>query len=339
MGKVNVGQAHTWLRNARSLPDIGFVAQSKDNFWDFMKALVHLILHPTNTPYPDTFVWDTERLYKLNADIADMIKLEICMQLFHTLQADSRRQVAWRMACDDTPVTSTVASPSTRPASPADNSIPSPPDPVLPSPSDFLSIRASGCHRRYSHLEDNAVTSSFPSPRSSPLSLASTPDHAPSPLCLSMPSVDTSPHVRSSLQAILSSSNSPDRWSILAPDLALQILRSTTANLTRLPQDEIELASYLSNTGSGPYRDAERKVLVQLCPVLRKLVDLYMPLTCTQLFDAAIRQKSTTSTQDCGVKEEIEDIATRIAHIGVLHWHIWADLLYQGNPEDVTPTS
>jgi hypothetical protein len=64
-----------------------------------------------------------------------------------------------------------------------------------------------------------------------------------------------------------------------------------------------------------------------------------MPLTCTQLFDAAIRQKSTTSTQDCGVKEEIEDIATRIAHIGVLHWHIWADLLYQGNPEDVTPTS
>jgi len=39
---------------------------------------------------------------------------------------------------------------------------------------------------------------------------------------------------------------------------------------------------------------------------------------------------STTS----GVKEEIAEIATRIAHIGILHWRVWAPLAYLVNPEE-----
>ncbi|KAH8587186.1 T-complex protein 11-domain-containing protein, partial [Bisporella sp. PMI_857] len=94
LDRVNVEQAYAWFRNAKNLPDIDFMAQPKDDLWDVMKALVDLTLQPTNTPYPDTFVRDTGRLHKLHADIDDIIKLEICMQLFRRLQADSRRQPA-----------------------------------------------------------------------------------------------------------------------------------------------------------------------------------------------------------------------------------------------------
>jgi hypothetical protein len=34
-----------------------------------------------------------------------------------------------------------------------------------------------------------------------------------------------------------------------------------------------------------------------------------------------------------GAKEEITEIATRIAHIGILHWRVWAPLAYLVDPD------
>jgi hypothetical protein len=42
-----------------------------------------------------------------------------------------------------------------------------------------------------------------------------------------------------------------------------------------------------------------------------------------------LRSPTTTSA-----KEEISEIATRIAHIGILHWRVWAPLAYLVNPEE-----
>jgi len=185
-------------------------------------------------------------------------------------------------------------------------------------------------------VEDGLGVSVTSSPRSSPSSTASTPDTLPpTPLYLSLPSSDSASQVRASLQAILSSSTSGDKWATLSSSLALQILRSTTTPLTRLPQFETHLAFYLSNSGSRYYQEAEERILSQMFPILQGLLDTYTPLTSLQIFEAATTPKNGPSAvpQANCLKEEITEIATRIAHIGILHWRVWAPLAYLVDPD------
>jgi hypothetical protein len=125
-----------------------------------------------------------------------------------------------------------------------------------------------------------------------------------------------------------------DKWSTLSSSLALQILRSTTTPLTRLPQFEAHLAFHLTNARSNVYQDAEARVLSQLFPVLQRLVETYKPLTSLQIFEAATTSKNTPSNLvSQGPKEDISEVATRIAHIGILHWRVWAPLAYLVDPD------
>jgi hypothetical protein len=70
-------------------------------------------------------------------------------------------------------------------------------------------------------------------------------------------------------------------------------------------------------------------------PVLQKLIDNYTPLTSLQIFEAATTPRNGPSAmpQANGLKEEISEIATRIAHIGILHWRVWAPLAYLVDPD------
>jgi hypothetical protein len=65
--------------------------------------------------------------------------------------------------------------------------------------------------------------------------------------------------------------------------------------------------------------------------VLKKLVINYTPLTSLQIFEAATLP-GTSPTQENWPKEEISEIARRFAHIGILHWRVWAPLAYLLNP-------
>ena len=78
------------------------------------------------------------------------------------------------------------------------------------------------------------------------------------------------------------------------------------------------------------------RVLNQLFPVLQKLVENYSPMTSLQIFEAATASKSLPGaivTPGHGSKDEIAEIATRIAHIGILHWRVWAPLAYLVDPD------
>jgi hypothetical protein len=71
-------------------------------------------------------------------------------------------------------------------------------------------------------------------------------------------------------------------------------------------------------------------------PVLHKLIDTYTPLTSLQIFEAATTPRNglpSTVTPANSPKEEISEIATRIAHIGILHWRVWAPLAYLVDPD------
>lgn len=334
LGRVDIAGAHSWFRRASSLPEIGPMNQSNGNFWDFLKALVNLTLQSkSDEMVPHTFLFDEERLIKLRSDMKDLINLEICMHTFRGLEAKSRTQEARSITHDDTPAVSATASPYSRPASPADNTIQSSPT-KLPLPHHFAPKTKPATHERnhFRHApfgkqvwvpaveNDIRFSSASPSPRSSPSSTASTPEtYPPTPLYLSLPFFDSASQLRTALLAILASSNTPDKWTSLAPSLALQILRSTTTPLTALRFEDY-LKCHLSKPESSIYQGAEQRVLSQLFPVLQKLVDIYTPLTSLQIFEAATTPKVVPGNSINSSKEEIEEIATRIAHIGVLHW-------------------
>ena len=52
-----------------------------------------------------------------------------------------------------------------------------------------------------------------------------------------------------------------------------------------------------------------------------------------QIFEAATAGSKNGDVSDGGVKEEINEVATRIAHIGILHWWVWAPLAYLVDPD------
>jgi hypothetical protein len=350
LGRVDIAGAHAWFRRASSLPDVLLIdgaVNSQGNTWDFMKALVNLTRPSKSSEmFPHTFLFDEERVIKLRSDMVDQINLDICMYLWRNLDAQCRLQETHYGAADDTPTSSLVTS---RPASPADMMLSSP---TIPEPHHFATSGPKHLSQERGHfirtlsgrqvwvprVEDgHIVTSATSSPRSSPSSTASTPDaFPPTPLYLSQPVVDSASQVRNSLLAILASSTTNDKWAALAPALGLQILRSTTTSLTHLPQFESHLAFHLSNSRSRIYQDAETRVLRQLFPILQKLVENYTPLTSLQIFEAATAPRSLPGAapgQGNGSKEEITDIATRIAHIGILHWRVWAPLAYLVDPD------
>ena len=168
--------------------------------------------------------------------------------------------------------------------------------------------------------------------------MAFTPADQPlTPFYLSVPTCDSASQVRSSLLAILASSSAPNKWKNLSPALALQVLRSTTTPLTRLPQFEQHFASHISNDRSSLYREAEARILRELFPKLRELVDKYTPLTSLEIFEHATGPKIAPPfvkpPMPQSPKDEIAEIATRLAHIGIMHWRVWAPLAYLVDPQ------
>jgi len=110
----------------------------------------------------------------------------------------------------------------------------------------------------------------------------------------------------------------------------------TNTSLARLPKFESHLQFHISNPNSRLHQEAEHRVLRQLFPVLQKLVGTYTPLTSVQIFETAIAPKTgpgSAQAQVNGVQEEIKEASTRIAHMGILHWRVWAPLAYLVDPD------
>ncbi|RDL37759.1 Uncharacterized protein BP5553_05192 [Venustampulla echinocandica] len=352
MRKVAVAGAHAWYTAARSLPDTVPLDTSlhlQGSMVTFMKALVNLTLPSRAEAIPHTFLFDEERLIKLRSDVLDLTNFEILMHLFRSLEAQNKRETR-HATLDDTPTMSFTSSPFYRPASPADDTMLS--SPTIPLPHHFTSrpkhvaqecghfIRTVTGKQVWVPSVDNDVASSSTgsSPQSSPSSTASTPEtNPPTPLYLSHPVPESATQARVSFQAILSSLGTADKWNTLSPSLALETLRLTNTPLNRLPHFESHLAFHISNPASRLYQEAELHVLSQLFPVLQRLVATFHPLTSLQIFEAATSPKSgpgRARPQSNVAKDEITDVATRVAHIGVLHWRVWAPLAYLVDPDE-----
>lgn len=332
-GKLRPQVAQRWyqLATGRCQPSHA----SRAAFGDmavFFEALSGLIL-PTNAEaLPETFLFDEERIAKLRSDMHDAINLEICMRLYERLEKEHRYQAAPAIS---TPFLATPFSDASG---------------FLTSGSDEDSEFNFNAPSRPASLVFSSAGSANSSPRSSMI-LPTTPTSHP---------VDSRTKARDlyeSLVALLQTSPATSRpthrWKAMKDSLAVQIFRFTDAPAEALLQFEDELDQHLCDPESQLFQEIEAQFQTRLIAELQQRVKESKGLTGVGLFSAATggrlhgpgrtwdgprdrasdRDMLESPSREREAQEEggIEDMATRLTHLGILHWRVWSQLVYNAD--------
>ena len=86
-----------------------------------------------------------------------------------------------------------------------------------------------------------------------------------------------------------------------------------------------------------------QRLMAELSGRVRELkalsgVSLFAVATGARIQNSGVLQTSRdteTSSRDGLEEGGIEDMATRLAHLGILHWRVWAPLVYSGDQDDM----
>ncbi|RWA03099.1 hypothetical protein EKO27_g12006 [Xylaria grammica] len=348
-GKINTQSAQTWYSQLSAVQNPASV-QAFGETAVFFEELVNMAMPSSARQYPNfpsTFLFDEERITKLRCDVLDAINLEVCMRLYEAYETVDRN--LWHGGA-------TSAVPSPYLATP------------LSDASGFLSARTedegsefnfNAPTSRPSSMVFSSAGSAHSSPRSSlvipAVSTAKTQED------LRTRSQELYDSLVALVQSSTTSSRGASRWRAMNDSLALQIFRFTNAPTDMLetfekslnmhvgdlrsPTDEPDTSySALFQTVEGVFRDRLRAELQQR-------VKEFRGLTGVSLFSVATggRLQGHNRTWDIsrdsirdgererdhatrGTREEggVEDMATRLAHMGLIHWRVWAQLVYLG---------
>lgn len=308
-GKLDTRESILWYRNAQRLYSNGpsDLNQGFGEMHILFEALSRLVLpSASRQKIPETFQHDHERIIKLRADILDAINMDICMRLYEDLEKLGR-------------LTSSVQFQSYNDASSKASSR---------VPSGEFSFTASLPGSRPSSLAVSSAGSAASSPRSS---LAMPSYVAPE----QHESRARTQNLYQSLLALLHqaphAANQAARWQAIAPSMALQIFRYTSAPSGMLPVYEEKLMNNLCRPDSPLYCEMEQKFQQRLLAELSNRVREFKGLSGVSLYSAATEARiMPTSSRlfDHDDESGIEDMATRLAHVGILHWRVWAPLVY-----------
>ena len=327
--KVSVSAARLWYREAEGyaarqhggspMP----YAQSFGDMGVFFEALSRLIL-PSTSPdtIPNTFIFDEDRLTKLRSDMYDSICLEVCMRKYEDLE---RLSGVTKMYYDAPAYAARSTCPSNR--SSANFNFNTPPS----SRPSSLSLSDRG--------------SSNWSPRNSGGLFAQPP------IADKAESRSRAQNLYNSLLALLHTApatRSDQRWQGLAGPISLQILRYVNAPHSLLGF-ESRLAAWLGDVHGETFQEVELEFQHRLLAELAKRVKSLKQLSGIALFsvatggrvagpanrgwDAARDSNPTGELRDPRDEAGIEDMATRLAHLGILHWRVWEQLAYAGGSE------
>ncbi|KAK3902744.1 T-complex protein 11-domain-containing protein [Staphylotrichum tortipilum] len=331
--KLNIAPSRMWYRAAQEYTERLYAgsplphAHAFGEMSVFFEALSRLALPSTCLKaIPPTFIFDEDRLLKLRSDMHDSICLEICVRKFEELERLSRvTQICSKL-------------PSYVSDEPASHRF----------SGDFNFM--GGGSSRPSSLAFSDRSSAFSSPRNSGgFFTPSTFDAADSRSRAS--------EVYESLLALLhtasAASNPAERWRSLAGPAALQILRYVNAPPS-LHGFESQLTAWLDDVNCDTFREVETHFHQRLMAEMARRVTEFKNLAGMALFSAATGGRGgaaalggsntqSRSQRNSGLFAEapreprdeagVEDMAARLAHLGVLHWRVWAPLAYEGNAE------
>ncbi|KAI0970985.1 camp-mediated signaling protein Sok1 [Xylaria arbuscula] len=350
-GKINTQSAQTWysqlnqVHNPTSIQAFGETAV-------FFEELVNMIMPSSARQYPNlpsTFLFDEERIAKLRCDVLDAINLEVCMRLYEAYEAVNRNL----SYCD------------------ASSAVPSP---YLATPlsdaSGFLSTRTEDEGSEFNFnaptsRPSSMVFSSAGSAQSSPRSslIVPTVPVAKTQEELRARSQDLYDSLVALVQSSTTSSRGASRWRAMNDSLALQIFRFTNAPTDMLESFEKSLnihvgdlrssADELDATYSTLFQSVEDAFRDRLRAELQHRVKDFKSLTGVSLFTVATggrlqgpsrtwdisRDNVRDSERDNSTRETreeagIADMATRLAHMGLIHWRVWSQLVYLGESHD-----
>jgi hypothetical protein len=324
-GKVSIRPALAWYQNAREIVHRMYDGASSPHahaFGDmaiFFEGLVHTLL-PSTAPktIPPTFIFDEDRILKLRSDLHDSICLEICMRKFEEYERLSR-----------------VSPFLSRPPSFLGD------DSRSNRSSGLLNFMAAGSRPSSFALSDHGSTAS--SPRSSGLFFVQ-PDVTSEPR---MTASEVYNSLRDLLQTAPHASSPSERWRNLAGSMALEILRCAKAPLSVLSEFEPKLTECLTDVTSDVFRQVERDFHRRLLAELAKRVNAFKHMSCVALYSQATggrvcghgrrpdQARFTLGEQPREPRDDagIEDMATRLAHLGILHWRVWAPIVYENAME------
>ncbi|KAM0553850.1 hypothetical protein ACHAPJ_007196 [Fusarium lateritium] len=310
--KMDIGDAKPWYQQAARTYPAGAGTKSSQ-FGDmgvFFEGLSRSMLPCAGEkPLPGTFFFDEDRLGRVRSDILDAINLDVCMRMYEDLEGIARFHSPPAFAS------------------------------VIPDDHEF-NFNTPPSSSRPASVALSSGDSASSSPRSSmvlPSYLGSDSSEAKS----------KTRNLRESLVALLQQAphdmHYHDKWRAMAPSLALQIFRFTEAPMSMLTEFENKLTENVCSTSSPIFKDMEEAYRVRLLTELASRVRYFKALSGVCLFSIATgnRVPSSSRSLDAGRDRDldaairmgqqeggIEDIATRIAHVGVVHWRIWARMAY-----------
>ncbi|OAQ73045.1 T-complex 11 [Pochonia chlamydosporia 170] len=326
--KVDISGAREWYRDADQSysASLGNTTHSFGEMGVFFEALSRLVLPSSGEKrVPSTFLFDEERIVKLRSDMVDAINLDICMRMYEDLERVARYS-SKMLGRNSLPLDEDTFNAST-------------------TPSSEFNFNTPLANSRPSSLVLSNSSSASSSPRSSLI----IPSYVAPENCESRTKAK---NVYNSLVALLqsapASSRQSSRWQTMASAMALQIFRFTNAPSELLSTFEEKLTDNVCRVDSQIYREVEQAFHSRLMTALAGRVREFKALSGVSLFTVATGGRlpngssllqcrdSDSSLRDGQDEGGLEDMATRLAHLGVLHWRVWAQLAYLGELEDMT---
>lgn len=325
-GRLNIDGARSWYQTAKANWEAsrrvqemrGLYAQAFGDAAVFFDAITKLILPstpveiPNSNACPNTFMFDEERIMRLRSDIYDTICLEICMRQFEEFERLEDVSSLDMHINFNAPQFS-------RPSSYADSDSESS---TSGSSTRSSSARSSGYLGPSSISDAGSVRDGRRRAR----------DLYNSLLAL--------------LQTAPSTSRASYRWKELASPIALQILRYVDAPHISLGVLEKALLRKLTDIQCDTFQEVETYFHQRLFQELTKRVVEFKNLPSVGLFSIATGRtvpgclqmqiprpqegSNATNVAKREARDEggIEDMATRLAHLGMLHWRVWAPIAY-----------
>lgn len=294
------------------------------------------------------------------------------MALFDSLMSGTASTSSATSSTPSTPTINSADTPSSRNSPVGSPLVDNFSSPTLPSPRDFsrpakTTFGRDAGHFTRSPLGDSTTSISTPVTSRTTASPSMHP-HTPVSLvrglsqsCHQRDQLKVEPHLRSALLAILDdhsgfprnpSSSHPstaplscDRWYNAAPALALQILRTTSLDLSELSRVEKDLTERLSNPASEAFQMCETAVLARLGHLIERNTNAWGHLNTYDLFLAAAKgpkgrwpgnrnRAESGRVSDRNRNMLLENIARIAAHVGILHWKIWGEIAYAVDPNE-----
>ncbi|KAK1774856.1 T-complex protein 11-domain-containing protein [Copromyces sp. CBS 386.78] len=360
--KLNIAVAKQWYRNAVTAASIVYAnipsphAQAFGETGTFFEALTHLVLPSTSTgTVPNTFLFDEERILKVRSDMYDNICLEICMRKYEDYESLSRQfssGVPAYLSEDNGRTLSTRSSAEFNFSRPSSLTF-----------SDRNSLSSTASSPRSSAIFTPTTGSCTPTPQDSAESRRKAQELYSSLLALlhTAPPASRPDYRWKSLAGamalqILRFVNHPQASLAELEANLVRVLGDPTCEVFREVEAEfqqkllgevaVKVKEFRNLSGVGLFsRATGGKIQTPgtrawnaggagdhlRTPGASKVMGIQSlggsePTTTSST-------SNSSSNRDPREEAGVEDMATRVAHFGILHWRVWAQLAYVGDVE------